>query len=343
MLLRNAVTLSFVSACLATDFEWLAWKQQHKREYSSLENSQRYQNFVSNRKAVAEHNVKAANGEKSFTLGLNKFADLTLQEFEHLYLAPSVGSQFPCPEQYANSGASIPDSWDWRTADLNGAGINAVTAVKDQGSCGSCWTFGAAATMEGGVCINGEQDCSTWAGFAEQQLVDCASHNRTFLGNYNNNGCGGGEQSNAINWVYLNGGITEEQYYPYTAKEGTCQEPPIIGMTTDDICGTTSYAGADATLLAQATMDKGPVTVGIDAGGIEFQLYSGGVYSSNSCSGNRINHAVTEVGFGNEGGMDYWIVKNSWGKSWGLGGYILMERGVDMCGIERDTQYALMA
>lgn len=116
-------------------------------------------------------------------------------------------------------------------------------------------------------------------------------------------------------------------------------------MTTDEICGTTSYNGADATLMAQATMEKGPITVGIDASGIQFQLYSGGVYSSTSCSGRRINHAVTDVGFGvdSDNGMDYWIIKNSWGASWGLGGYILVERGVDMCGIERDTQYALMA
>ena len=98
---------------------------------------------------------------------------------------------------------------------MNDLGLVAVTAVKDQGSCGSCWTFGAASTMEGGVCINGQQDCTTWPGLAEQELVDCASYNQTFLGVYNDHGCNGGEQSNAIRWVFLNGGITDEANYPY--------------------------------------------------------------------------------------------------------------------------------
>merc|ERR1739848_339015 len=339
-MLLKAVTLSFLSTILATDYEWLAWKQQHAKKYTGVEDQRRYKIFQANRVHVARHNALAANGEETYTLGLTKFADMDVEEFERTYLsAPIVGTQFPCPEQFQDDGSTIPTSWDWRSASENSAGIVTVTAVKDQGPCGSCWTFGANAAMEGGMCINGEQDCSTWAGLSEQQLVDCASNNRTFLGNYNNNGCGGGEQSNAMRWVYLNGGITDGSDYPYTSgstgKATTRQGPPNVGMTTDDICGTTSYAGADANLLAQATMAKGPVTVGIDAGGINFSLYSGGVYSSNTCSGNRINHAVTEVGFGVEDGtnMAYWIVKNSWGSSWGMDGYILMERGVDMCGI----------
>jgi len=348
MLLKGTALFSLVAAATATDYEWLAWKQQHKKSYPKYEENHRYGIFGKNRQHVMTHNEQAANGEHTFTLGLNRFADLTTAEFEATYLSPTpnpvVGAQYQCPEKYTSSMTSsdLPTTWDWRDPTMNTAGLNAVTAVKDQGSCGSCWTFGATGTMEGSLCMQGSFDCNTWTGLSEQELVDCASYNKTFLGTYNDHGCNGGEQSNAIRWVNLNGGITDEPSYPYTAKDGTCQVPPSVATTTSDVCGTTSYNGPDATLLAAATMEKGPVTIGIDASGIEFQLYAGGVYSSTHCSPNGINHAVLAVGFGNDG-LDYWMVKNSWGTAWGLAGYINMERGVDMCGCERDTQYALMA
>merc|ERR1711953_1374379 len=296
MFIKSIGTISILAAStLATDYQWLAWKQQHKKAYSaSYENLKRYSNFVKNREYVKKHNDEAASGLHTFTLGLNKFADLTVQEFEAQYTAPVVGNQFQCPEQYTSdyTSDSLPESIDWRYADQNGLNLVAVTSVKDQGSCGGC------------------------------------------------------EQSNAIRWVYLNGGVTDEETLPYlatTSRKTVCETPNPIAKTTDDICGTTSYNGADALLLAGAVADKGPVTVGIDAGGIEFQLYSGGVYSSSSCSARRINHAVTTVGYGNQDSVDFWTVKNSWGTGWGLAGYILMERGVNMCGIEQDTQYSLMA
>lgn len=280
---------------------------------------------------------------------MNKFADLTVQEFEAQYnAAPIVGAQFACPEQYAGDYTvdTLPESCDWRYADQNDLNLVAVTAVKDQGSCGSCWTFGAVATMEGGVCMSGQYDCATWDGLSEQEMLNCASFNSSTLGVYDNSGCNGGEQSNGIRWVYLNGGITDEATLPYladTSRKTVCENPNPVAGTTDDICGTTSYNGPDALLLAGAILDKGPVTVGIDAGGIAFQLYSGGVYSSSACSANRINHAVTAVGYGDQDSVNFWTVKNSWGTDWGMGGYILMERGVNMCGIEQDTQYSLMA
>jgi len=351
-MMLKTISLALIGAATASsDFEWLAWKQQHGKTYSGVEETNRYSIFARNRVHIQKHNQAAAAGEHTFTLGLNKFADLTVDEFETLYTFPKpqiLGAQYQCPEQYASdmTNADLPAAYDWRDASLNDLGLVAVTAVKDQGSCGSCWTFGATGTMEGGLCMQQQFDCTTWPGLSEEELVDCASYNQTFLGTYNNHGCNGGEQSNGIRWVYLNGGITDEASYPYTATNGNCQVPAPVATTTDEICGTTSYDRSSdnlATLLAAATVEKGPVTIGIDAGGIEFQLYSGGVYSSNSCSGNRINHAVLEVGFGSLDGMPYWIVKNSWGTAWGDKGYILVERGVDMCGVERDTQYALMA
>merc|ERR1712226_1271678 len=353
MIIKSIGTISILGACvLATDYQWLAWKQQHKKACSaSYENLKRYSNFVKNREYVKKHNDEAASGLHTFTLGLNKFADLTVQEFEAQYTAPVVGSQFQCPEQYSSDYTSdtIPESIDWRYADQNQLNLVAVTAVKDQGSCGSCWTFGAAATMEGSMCIQGSYDCSSWSDLSEQNMVDCASYNSTFLGSYNDNGCSGGEQSNAIRGAWLAGGISSEETYPYvsgsTGSKQTCTQPAIAATVTDNVCGTTSYNGANSPLLARAVMAKGPVTIGIDAGGLAFSLYSGGVYSSTSCSGRRINHAVTTVGFGVDttSEMPFWTIKNSWGTGWGLDGYILVERGVDVCGVERDTQYALMS
>jgi len=349
MFIKSIGAISLIAgSALAADYQWLAWKQQHQKSHSGVEETQRYTNFVKNREYVKKHNDEAAEGRHTFTLGMNKFADLTVQEFEAQYNAPVVGQQFACPELYAGDYTvdTLPESCDWRYADQNDLNVVAVTAVKDQGSCGSCWTFGAVGTMEGGVCMSGQYDCATWDGLSEQEMLNCASYNSSTLGVYDNNGCGGGEQSNGIRWVFLNGGITDEATLPYladTSRKTVCENPNPVAGTTDDICGTTSYNGPDALLLAGAILDKGPVTVGIDAGGIEFQLYSGGVYSSSACSARKINHAVTTVGYGNQDSMDFWTVKNSWGTGWGLSGYILMERGVNMCGIEQDTQYSLMA
>jgi len=288
-----------------------------------------------------------------FYLGLNKLADLSLDEFHQTYTGgksynsgvPIVGSQFDCPEQFDDTTTEIPSNFDWRFSNTNNLGLVAVTAVKDQGSCGSCWTFGAASAMEGSLCMQGFYDCSNWpGGLSEQNILDCASNNATFLGVYNNHGCGGGEQSNAMRWAYLSGGMSQDTTYsPYIAQKQDCTQPGIDATVTDQICGTTSYNGADAPLMARAIMAKGPTTIGIDAGGVSFQLYSGGIYESTTCSGNKINHAVTAVGFGTENDEEYWVIKNSWGSSWGLDGYILVKRGVDMCGVERDTQYALMS
>jgi len=355
MLLKFISVSALYGSTLAFSSEWTLWKRLHQKSYSNkAEDSQRFKTFLDNKKFIMEHNARFDAGLETHYLGLTKMADLTAEEFEALYLNapgpdPVLKTQFQCPEQFDDTTTEIPANFDWRFADQNDLNLVAVTAVKDQGSCGSCWTFGAAATMEGSMCIQGSYDCSSWSGLSEQNMVDCASYNSTFLGSYNDNGCSGGEQSNAIRWAWLAGGISSEETYPYvsgtTGSKQTCMQPEISATVTDSVCGTTSYNGADSPLLARAVMAKGPVTIGIDAGGLAFSLYSGGVYSSTSCSGRRINHAVTTVGFGVDttSEMPYWTIKNSWGTGWGLDGYILVERGVDMCGVERDTQYALMS
>jgi len=324
------------------------WKIKHGRTYSGYEDVNRFKIFRENRRIVNAHNKRYKNGLETFYLGLNNMADLTLKEFENFYLTekadPLVGTAYPCSEQYTSSLGSTPNSYDWREPSKNDLNLVAVTEVKDQGQCGSCWTFGASGTMEGSLCMQGVFDCSVWHGLSEQNMVDCASYNASFIGQYNDHGCSGGEQSNAMRWVFLNGGISSEDDYPYVSGSGsadtTCKQPSMVAGTTDAICGSTSYAGPNAELLTDAIVEKGPVTVGIDASGVAFQLYSGGVYSSTTCSGNHINHAVLTVGY--DLTENYFTVKNSWGPGWGLDGYILFERGVDMCGIERDTQYALM-
>jgi len=353
MLLKSICLASLATSAQAFSSEWQIWKRLHQKSYNKAQEPARFQTFLNNKKFVLEHNKKYDQGLEKFWVGMTKFADLTEQEFADLYLTkrgpdPVLKQQFQCPEQFDDTTTDIPESYDWRFADQNDLNLVAVTAVKDQGSCGSCWTFGAAATMEGSMCIQKAYDCSSWTGLSEQNMVDCASYNSTFLGNYNDNGCSGGEQSNAIRWASLAGGLSSEDTYPYvsgrTGSKQDCMQPAFAASTTEKICGTTSYNGANSPLLARAVMAKGPVTIGIDAGGIAFSLYSGGVYSSTQCSGRRINHAVTTVGFGVDtaDSMPYWIIKNSWGTGWGLDGYIWVERGIDMCGVERDTQYALM-
>lgn len=349
--MKQILNFAPLVALAAANSEFQLWKSLHQKSYANkAEENTRLSIFLKNKQQVIQHNERYDAGLETFYLGLNKFADLEYEEYLNFYTMPArdtsipiVGRQFKCPENYNYTGNGVlPKNYDWRDPKLNDLNIVAVTEVKDQASCGSCWTFGAAAAMEGVLCMQGSYNCTTWPGLAEQNILDCASHNST-LGTYDNNGCGGGEQSNAMRWVYMAGGLSEEADYPYKAKEGSCKQPPFAASVSSDICGTTSYKGANAELMAWATIEQGPVTIGIDASGTAFQLYSGGVYSSTRCNGNRINHAVTVVGFGTDSAnMPYWIVKNSWGPNWGLGGYINVQRGVDMCGVERDTQYALM-
>ena len=204
------------------------------------------------------------------------------------------------------------EEWDWSEK-------GAVTPVKDQAQCGSCWAFSTTGSLEGAYFIKNNKLKS----FSEQMLVDCDT---------NDLGCYGGLMNNAFEWIQSNGGIELESNYPYTAMNGKCQE------SSDNIVAGTSPSSwsnvkSDDTSM-MAAIKQQPVSVAIEADQSSFQFYSSGVLTGRC--GTNLDHGVLAVGYGTLNGVDYYKVKNSWGKSWGMDGYVLLERNDSpsgQCGI----------
>jgi len=210
-----------------------------------------------------------------------------------------------------------PASIDWTTK-------GAVTAIKDQGQCGSCWAFSTTGSVEGAWQIAGNKLVS----LSEQQLVDCS-------GSFGNEGCNGGLMDYAFEYIIANKGITTEQGYPYKGVDGTCKKNQKAAATIKGYQDVTS-GDEDALLDAVAL---GPVSVAIEADQSCFQFYSGGILSDPSC-GTNLDHGVLAVGYGTDStNTNYWKVKNSWGKSWGEKGYVRMIRGQNECGISLAASY----
>lgn len=329
--------------------EWQQFKSTHSKLYSPAEEQRRFNIYKENKAFVERHNADFAAGKETFTVKLNEFADLTNAEFHTRYLAITQESKqirlnYQCPVNFQASGAALPAAVDWRST-ANPQSTVAVTSVKDQGSCGSCWSFGGAAAFEGAQCIAGNKDCSSWTGASEQQLVDCGNKDNSALGPYYDMACNGGWIDNALYYILQTGYIDNYDSYPYvsgtTRQAGSCTANPANSAGSLSNCGATAK-NSESDLQA-AIAEVGPAGIAIDAGGLGFQLYSSGVYTSSSCSNTRLNHAVTAVGYGSQDGQDYWTVKNSWGTAWGDQGFILMRRNYNnMCGTAATPAYAIV-
>jgi cathepsin L len=211
---------------------------------------------------------------------------------------------------YGSVGA--PASVDWRTK-------GAVTPVKDQGQCGSCWSFSTTGALEGIYAIKN----SNLVSFSEQQLVDCdyIRAGGTSLG------CNGGDMGSAMDWIGKNNGLCTEQAYPYfsgtTKTNGACQKSCSV-VPGSDVSKTVSV-GANSDSAMMTALAQQPVSVAIEADQSSFQLYKSGVFSG-SC-GTNLDHGVLLVGYGTMTGGDYYILKNSWASSWGDQGYMYLGKG----------------
>ena len=296
-----------LSMSLRSDFS--AFEARYGKNYiNDAERSFRAKVFAYNMDWVNKINAEG----HPYTVGATIFADMTNQEFATskmcgCMLKPTMTKV----SKYINVRPF--EEVDWREK-------GAVTPVKDQASCGSCWAFSATGSLEGGNFVANGKLIS----LSEQQLVDCDPKS---------NGCGGGLMTNAFEYVMKKGLCTEEDY-PYHAKDEDCKDDKCTAAI--HITGYEEVPAYDGAAL-KAAVSKAPVSVAVEADSAVFQMYTGGVVDSTAC-GTSLNHGVLAVGYTDE----YWIVKNSWGPSWGDKGYIKIAykaTGAGICGINQMNSY----
>eukprot|EP00937_MAST-01D_sp_MAST-1D-sp2_P007053 g7053.t1 len=271
--------------------------------------------FLANDAIIAEHNGK----QLSYWLGHNEFSDLTWDAFRTRYVGKLGENPHDARDKnydYTLAARATADAVDWTTK-------GAVTPVKNQAQCGSCWAFSTTGGMEGAYYVANNKLVS----FSEQQLVSCDKNG--------DQGCNGGLMDNAFAWIKKNGGLCTEADYKYTSgggSSGTCKKTcsPVKGSTPKKV---TDVKASDSALMS--ALGGNPVSVAVDAEGSAWQLYKSGVYTG-KC-GSQLDHGVLAVGYGTDGSNDYYKVKNSWGASWGEKGFIRLGRGSSyksgQCGI----------
>ena len=310
---------------------FLSFQSRFKKIYpSETELQKRFQIFKENVITIFQHNLEK---KENYTMGINQFTDLTSQEFEKNVIhsgfigatSSSLRGKSKC-SQYSYQQIKVPSSIDWRT-------LGAVTPVKDQGQCGSCWSFSATGAMEGAWSIT----TGNLVSLSEEQLVDCSKR-------YGNLGCNGGLMDNAFQYA-IDNGMCVESDYPYTASagsSGSCQSTCDPEVTVKDCAD----VPANNQLALKEAVSFGPVSIAIEADQRIFQSYSSGVITSSTC-GTELDHGVLIVGYGTENGVDYWLVKNSWSTTWGDEGYVKIERSdstndIGICGIAAQPSFPIV-
>jgi C1A family cysteine protease len=300
--------------------EFKKWKQERSRLYSSgKDDDNRLRIFAENYKKIK----KMQSEDRPYTVGLNKFADMSTEEFEAAYLGTKPPKMRTSNTEVleATLTATLPSSVDWRTR-------NAVTPIKNQGYCGSCWSFSAIGAMEGLYALK----YGILKNFAEQQLVDCSS-------SYGNYGCNGGAMTSAFKYTH-DYGVELATAYPYEGTQSTCRYNSSKVVFKN--LGWVSLTANDNVRLAAAVATR-PVSAAVQADASVFQFYTGGIIDGTAC-GTSLNHGILIVGYGTENGKDYWIIKNSWGTSWGEGGYVRIAKNNStnspgVCGIAMWASY----
>jgi len=302
------------------------WAKAHGKSYPSKEELVlRRSIYAANVAKITAHN----SANKDWKMAVNKFSDLTGAEWKAAY----TGGYRAKEKRSKNVNltllheTALPASVDWESK-------GAVTPVKNQGQCGSCWAFSTTGSTESSYFIKTAKLVS----ISEQELVDCA-------GKEGNQGCNGGLMDYGFQYIIDNKGICTEASYPYTAKDGTCASKTCTksGVT---VTGFTDVPTDSQTALMTAIVQQ-PISIAVEADQASFQSYSSGVMTA-AC-GTNLDHGVLAVGYGADAGKDYYQVKNSWGADWGSKGYIWLARGPTyngnkgQCGIQMDPSYPATA
>lgn len=293
---------------------FISWMRTHGHFYSSEEYHFRLGIYLSNSRLVKSHNLS----NRRFKVKLNKFACLTPSEYRSLLGFRLIGK--PQPPKFTMKAKST--TLDWRTKGV-------VNAIKDQGNCGSCWAFSCIQTVESIDCIfNG----GPLLDLSEQSLVDC---------NYDCFACSGGNPYVAISYIVKaqNGKFNLQSEYPYEGVIGNCRFDDL--QKVGSVSGYVTVAEGDEDDLAGKVENNGPASVSVDASSVSFQLYDKGIYDERDCKPNMMTHSIGCVGYGIEGDTKYWIVRNSWGTSWGEEGYMRLIWENNMCGIATMAVVAL--
>ncbi|XP_055957034.1 procathepsin L-like [Patella vulgata] len=276
---------------------------------------------------INEHNKRADEGQYTFWLAVNQFADMTNKEFVATMNINKMTSERSGEENTEFKGIdieSLPTEVDWRAKGY-------VTSVSNQGQCGSCWAFSALGSLEGqhfkqtGVLVK----------LSAQNLMDCSQKE-------GNNGCNGGLMDSSFKYIKINNGVDTTASYPYTGKDGTkCLfKRENVGATLKSYVDLPK--GSEAALQKAVAM-VGPISVAINAENTSYQFYKKGVYYEPACSSSQLDHANLVTGYGVTNNTEYWMVKDSWGTSWGMDGYIMMSRNRNNnCGIATTASYPIV-
>ncbi|XP_045477255.1 procathepsin L-like [Harmonia axyridis] len=314
--MKTVLLLFVVFSCEALEDigvhkEWLRFQELFGKKYTSTKaRDQRFTTFKNNLKTIAHHNSLYRAGNTTYRMGVNQFTDWSPEEHS-LYVNKFkvMNNSNVKVVSYHAVNETIPESIDWR---LRGA----VTEVKNQGHCGSCWAFSAVGALEGQASIR----LGRRVRLSEQNLLDCAD------ADYGNHGCNGGDSYSGFIYVQ-NYGIQSGQTYPYVAAQGKCRQKTAELYVEDYF-----FLPNSEEQLKTAVATLGPIAVAIESTQV-LQHYAGGIFFDRTCTG-RLNHGVLAVGYGVEAGQEYWLIKNSWGSAWGEQGYFRLARNrYNNCGI----------
>ena len=294
-------------------FYFTKWMAQHGRDYQTVEEFNfRFHEWIQKDKFIKEHNEE----QQSYTVGHNQFSDWTHGEYKAILQRKETEKNPEFVFKARPSTTYEPISW---------VDQGCVNDIQDQGQCGSCWAFASVDSMEGRHCVaTGEL-----LKFSEQQLVDCSALN---------SGCNGGLEAYAYRY-YMSHDAMYETAYPYTGEDGRCNYE--AGTTNVYSTGNYAVSSNDADSM-KAALEGGSLSVAIEADQLAFQMYTSGIFDNSNC-GDYLDHAVGLVGWGQDGDQEYWLVRNSWGTTWGEKGYIRMAivsgDSEGICGVQNDPNY----